>query len=204
MYFYAINLARSLERRAHIVTQLTKAGVPYEIVDALDVREMDLGDISMVDPAFAATTPRPGEVGCALSHLKAYRKILDDGLEVACVLEDDVVLPADLGKLAAAIAPYMSGAEITLLNFHSHEPLRVTRAGAVELPSSRRLVVVADAGQAGSGAAFLITREACARMVKTGLPAKAVADSWGHFHSEGAIDRLRCVVPMPVVQSPTF
>ena len=205
MQTYVINLARSPDRRAHIAAQLGKAQVDYQIVAAVDGRELDLSDTRLVDPAFArANTARPGIVGCSLSHLEAYRRIIDDDLQSACVLEDDVVLPGDLGILADEIASRMSGAEIVLLNFHSQEPCRITRATAARLPSSRLLAQIVDAGQAASAAGYLITRAACERMVKTILPVRAVADDWGFFYREGAIDSLRCVVPMPVMQSPAL
>ena len=66
----------------------------------------------------------------------------------ACILEDDVVIPKDLGVLTDAIAQHMRGADIVLLNFQSHGPCRITKTGAVELPSSRLLVRVVDEGQA--------------------------------------------------------
>jgi glycosyl transferase family 25 len=187
------------------MAQLGKTQINYEIVNAVDGRDLDLSDTQVVAPVFAATiTAHPGVVGCALSHLEAYRRILNDGLEIACILEDDVVLPTDLGALIDKITPQMSGAEVVLLNFHSREPCRITKLGAAQLSSSRLLVHVADRGQAESTAGYLITRAACARMVKTVLPVRTAADSWGFFCREGAIDRLRCVVPMPVVQSPAL
>ena len=205
MQAYVINLARSPDRRAHITAQLDKTRVNYEFVDAIDGRDLNLADSQIVDPMFARTgAARPGVVGCTLSHLEVYRKILDAGLERACILEDDVVLPADLSVLTDAIAPYMTGAEVILLNFHSREPCRITKVGAVALPSGRLLGQIVDYGQMGSAAAYLITAEACARMVKTVLPMKTVADDWAFFCRMGAIDRLRCVVPMPVVQSLVF
>lgn len=202
MQTYVINLARSADRRAHIITQLRKAQVNYEIVNAVDGRDLDLSDVRVVDPVFAAANmAHPGVVGCALSHLEVYRRILHDGLEIACILEDDVVLPSDLGSLTGAIAPYMTGAEVVLLNFQSYEPCRITKAGAVELPSSCLLVQIADENQALGAGGYLITRQACARMVKTLLPARSVADDWAFFRREGAIDCVRCVVPMPIIQS---
>jgi glycosyl transferase family 25 len=205
MQAYVINLARSPDRRAHITAQLGKTQVNYKIVNAVDGRDLDLSDTRVVDPAFAAANvTHLGVVGCALSHLEVYRRILDDGLEIACILEDDVVLPKDLGILIDAITGHMRGAEVVLLNFQSPEPFRITKAGAAQLPSSRLLVHVVDEDQAESTGGYLITREACARMVKTVLPVRTVADSWALFHREGAIDRLRCVVPMPVVQSPVL
>ena len=202
MQAYVINLARSADRRAHILTQLRKTHVDYEIVKAVDGRDLDLSDVQVVDPVFAAANvAHPGVVGCALSHLKVYQRILDDGLEVACILEDDVVLPSDLGVLTDAITPHMTGAEVVLLNFQSYEPCRITSAGAVELPSSRLLVQFADEYQALGTGSYLITRQACARMVKTLLPARTVADDWVFFRKEGAIDCMRCVAPMPIIQS---
>jgi glycosyl transferase family 25 len=205
MQAYVVNLARSPDRRAHIMAQLAKTQVQYEIVDAVDGRDLDLEDTRLFDPAVVGTsTYRPGAAGCALSHLKVYRRVLDDGLEKALVLEDDILLPADLGALADAIAQHMRGAEIVLLNFHSHEPCRITKAGSVPLPSSRLLAHVVDEGQPSSTGGYLITREACARMVMTALPLRAQPDDWGFFHREGAIDRVKCVVPMPVANSVTL
>lgn len=205
MQTYVINLTRSTDRRAHIMAQLGKTRVQYEIINGVDGRDLDLTDTRIVDPVFAGKSAAgPGVIGCALSHLEVYRKVLDDDLDIACVLEDDVVLPADLGVLTDAIAPHMRGAEVVLLNFHSYKPCRVTKSGAVQLPSSRLLVRVVDEGQAASTGGYLITREACARMVKNGPSVRTIADDWDSFCREGAIDRLRCVVPMPIVQSPDF
>jgi len=33
----------------------------------------------------------PGEVGCALSHMKAYENLIHSGEEYALILEDDVI-----------------------------------------------------------------------------------------------------------------
>src|SRR5215467_4672455 len=183
MQAYVINLARSSERRAHIVDQLSRTQINYEIVNAVDGRDLDLSDTRIVDPAFAATSAAyPGAVGCALSHLQVYRRILGDGLERACILEDDVMLPADFGVLTDTIARHMRGAEVVLLNFQSQGPCLITKTGAVQLPSSRLLVQFVDEGQAASTGGYLITREACARMVKTVLPLRAQPDDWAFYH----------------------
>ena len=36
--------------------------------------------------------PTDGEIGCALSHMDVYKRILDEKIPFACILEDDVVL----------------------------------------------------------------------------------------------------------------
>jgi GR25 family glycosyltransferase involved in LPS biosynthesis len=195
-----------------MIAQLDKTKVHYEIVDAVDVRDLDLSDTQLFDPSVNGTSEfanrfRAGSAGSALSHLEVYRRVLDDGLERALVLEDDVTLPADLGALLDAIAQHISGAEVVLLNFHSFEPCQITKAGSETLPSSRLLVQIVDKGigkgkgEPNSGGAYLITREACERMVRTVIPVRADCDDWPFFYRQGAIDSVRCVVPMPVTNS---
>jgi glycosyl transferase family 25 len=205
MQAYVVSLARSPDRRAHIMSELHKTGVHYEIVDAVDGRDLDLSDTRLFDPRVVGTsTFRPGAAGAALSHLKVYRRVLDEGLDLALILEDDVVLPKDLNALIDATAPYMAGAEVVLLNFHSNDPCRITKANRIPLPSSRLLVHVVDEGQLSSGGSYLITREACERMARTVLPVRVQLDDWGYFRKEGTLDRVRCVVPMAVTNNMTL
>jgi glycosyl transferase family 25 len=204
VHAYVINLARSTARRAHIVTELDGTGVDYELVPAVDGRELNLCDSAIIDPAFLEHEFPAGSAGAALSHLSVYRKILSDGFDFALVLEDDVLVPADLNTLAEAVSRHLNGAEIALLNFHSAEPCRMSRAGVVRLTCGRLLALPIDVSQPQSGAAYVITREACERMVMQATPIRVLADSWWHFYREGQIDRVRCVVPLAVEKSGRF
>jgi glycosyl transferase, family 25 len=210
---YVINLARSLDRRAYITTELKKTGLEYEIVTAVDGRDLDLSDATIVDPSLPYLDPSlpvvdaglaAGTAGAALSHLSVYRKIIADGLDAALVLEDDVVAPADLGRIADAVAGEMTGAEVALLSVDSPEPCKMSRAGSVPLPSARVLALPIDVRQPRSAAAYVITREACERMVKCLPPVRVQADTWWFFYGEGLLDRVRCVAPLPVHKNPRF
>lgn len=199
MYAYVINLARSTDRRTHITAELKKTGIKYEIITAVDGRDLDLDDRAVIDPAMFTMTQFPsGAVGAALSHLSVYEKVIADELDGALVLEDDVTLPADLESLADAVAAQLSGAEVALLSVDSFDTSRMSREGSVRLPSSRRLALPIDITQLRSGGAYIITREACERMAKFVLPVRVNADDWWFFYREGALDRVRCVVPLSV------
>ena len=96
MHVYIINLARSPDRREYMVTQLVNTGLSYEVVDGIDGRRLDFDNSEtarlvapsvLVDKSLLA-----GEIGCAMSHLRVYEKILSDGHDYALVLEDDVTL----------------------------------------------------------------------------------------------------------------
>jgi glycosyl transferase family 25 len=204
VHAYVINLARSVDRRSHITAGLEKAGVDYEIVTAVDGQQLDLHDTANIDPSFLEISHSAGAAGCALSHISVYRKIIADGLDVALVLEDDIIVPADLVSLAEDAAAQLTGAEVALLTFDSPGPCRVSREGAVQLPSGRQLALPLDVSQPRSTAAYVITREACERMVKGAVPIRVMADAWWSFYREGLLDRVRCVVPLSVPKSAKY
>ena len=123
MYAYVINLTRSPDRRAHIVGELQRTGLDYEIVPAVDGQTLDLKRSALIDPSLGSRCPFPlGAAGCALSHFKTYQKVLEDGRDHALILEDDVRLPADLSDLVDDVAGHLTGAEVALLNFASYPP----------------------------------------------------------------------------------
>jgi glycosyl transferase, family 25 len=184
---------------------LTRSGMDYEVITAIDERELDLRDHRIVHPSYLGRSEfRTGRVGNALSHLCVYRKILEDGLERGLVLEDDVTLVPELLEVVDALGNYLVGAEVALLNFDSREPCELSLEGLVHLPATRTLVLPIDISQPLSAAAYVITREACKRMSETVLPIRSNADDWNFWFSQGALDRVRCIVPLAVVKDPSF
>ena len=92
-----INLARSPERLAAIASQLDTIGVPFERIDALDGKTLSDDFIEEVSPAQIVSKSyhralSKAEVACSLSHKRAWQQIIDDDLDFAIVLEDDVEL----------------------------------------------------------------------------------------------------------------
>lgn len=208
MHAYVINLKRAVIRREHMVAQLSRSGVSYQFVEAHEGRELDLDDPRVVDPSVLADgTLSPGGVGCALSHLDAYRMIVEDGRQRALVLEDDAVLPPGLDGVVEEIAAGMTGAEIVVLRVvarYGTAPLQCSTWGARTLRTSRRVVHPYHIEHMLSAGAYLVTREAAERMAEVILPVRAHADLWAHFHALGAIDSVRCVVPALVPAEPRF
>jgi glycosyl transferase family 25 len=190
---------------------LKKTGIDYEIIAAVDGHDLDLSDPAVVDPSMPFIDPSlplvdiglaAGTAGAALSHLSIYRKIIADGLDVALVLEDDLILPADLGSLVDTVAGQLAGAEVVLLSVDCPDPFKVSTEGSIQLPKSRLLALPVDIRQPRSAGAYIVTREACERMVKRLQPVRVQADAWWFFYREGLVDRVRCVVPLPVFKDP--
>lgn len=199
MYAYVINLDRSADRRKHMIAELEKSGLDYEFVSACDGRDLDPNDLGVITTELFTKSPFPANHGAtALSHIRCYERMIAHGRDAALVLEDDVLLPADVNALTDAVAGQLKASEVALLSFTNPEPMKMATEGAVRLPRGRTLVLPIDPWQLASGSAYVITREACERMIKSLVPVRACADEWGYFYREGLLDGVRCVVPATV------
>lgn len=92
-----ISLQDAAERRAMVSKQLEALGLSFQFFDAIDGRSgLPAAYESQVDrPGTELYFGRPmsdGEYACALSHLAVYRKIIEEKLPGAIVLEDDAIL----------------------------------------------------------------------------------------------------------------
>jgi len=205
MYAYVINLDRSPDRRKHMIAELEKAGLDYEFVSACDGRDLDPNDPAVITPELLAKSPFPANHGAtALSHLRCYERMIAHGRDVTLVLEDDILLPADVNALTDAVAAHLMGSQVALLSFTYPEPMKMAREGALRLPHGRTLVLPIDPWQLASGSAYVITREACERMIKSLVPVRACPDEWGYFYHEGLLDGVRCVVPATISDASQF
>jgi glycosyl transferase, family 25 len=92
---YVINLKHDLARRNHTTTQLNDLGIHFSIIDAVDGNQYsneeiyNNNDFEVWKCGALSRYLLKGEIGCALSHLRIYKKIIDEDIEMACILEDD-------------------------------------------------------------------------------------------------------------------
>jgi GR25 family glycosyltransferase involved in LPS biosynthesis len=112
-----IHLARAEDRRNQVASLRAALSCPTEVVWAVDARSPDM----MTVPQLAEHVPallsplypyalRHTEVACFHSHRKCWQQIVDEGLEVALILEDDialdpVVFPAALRLALSVLQP---------------------------------------------------------------------------------------------------
>lgn len=97
--FY-INLDKRPDRNAQILEQLSALNLSAERVSAVNGGDLSEPEKSFVNREnFLLNTKHHisnGEIGCAMSHRLIWQKMLDDNLDYALILEDDVVLDKSL------------------------------------------------------------------------------------------------------------
>ncbi|WP_323660372.1 glycosyltransferase family 25 protein [Pectobacterium versatile] len=96
MKTFVVNLERDKNKKDQIQDECRKAKLDYEIISAVDGRELSHNELSSKVHHISINYLSKGEIGCALSHQKIYKKIVDDDIDYALILEDDVEIPQDI------------------------------------------------------------------------------------------------------------
>lgn len=181
MKSFLINLDRDVERLKAADAQLKRLGIPYERVSAVSGRDLDMETRKKSVNRFrwwcAVGRPtRLGEIGCAMSHYKIYRRITDEKMPLACVLEDDVILderfPAVLKTVEFFVDP--SRPQVVLLSNHT------------AFKSSTSCVLPAKKDMYTEG--YVITALAAKALSSVNWPMQTPCDHWGRWVKRGVIE----------------
>lgn len=110
-----VNLDRDVERLDATRALFSSAGLDFERVRAVDALAMAPEALHSACPRIRfylanARRVRAGEIGCALSHKKAWQMVVERNLPLAAVFEDDIladmeILKAHLGDIEAMDDP---------------------------------------------------------------------------------------------------
>ena len=202
MKVLVINLPRSHQRRQGMIEQLSRLELDWKLVEGVDGLSLTKCELaSSCDPISFAQKGHyltPGAIGCALSHQKALQLVLSEGAEMACILEDDLVLPENFPDILREVETQITNSEVILLYWLSFEKQHFIRQSAVQLKTTHFLVESCNSHKLLSGVGYILTRQSAERMIKANQPIRVTADSWGYFLSSGALERIRCLVPSPI------
>lgn len=89
-----VSLKNALERRAHINKQFMTQKIEFQYFDAIEPHQIDetLKNTGIELKNCALTK---GEIGCFLSHLSLWKKIIDNNLPYMAIFEDDIYLGSE-------------------------------------------------------------------------------------------------------------
>lgn len=184
---WVVNLARSPERRIFMAEQLEALGLPFEIVPAVDGRELSAAAMAEVYSPERARQRlgrelAAGEVGCALSHLRLFQRLLDDDLESALILEDDAVLLPGLAEVLTRRDELPAGWELVLL-YHSEGRYSYWHRKPLSTGHELRRFVRSPYSTVG----YLITQAAARKILALAYPLHVPIDHWTGGHEASGI-----------------
>ena len=106
---FVINLDKSPERMSRIAKRLDELFIPFERISGVYGAELSQEEIAQYycPKLNKKNYRRPlglGEIGCYISHIKAWQTIVDRELSCGLVLEDDIVIEEGLAELTKELA----------------------------------------------------------------------------------------------------
>lgn len=124
---FVINLDKSTERMAKISKRLDELEIPFERMPAVYGADLSQEEIDKYycPELNKKNYRRPlglGEIGCYISHIKAWKAIIDRGLSCALILEDDIVIDESLGQLIKTMSKFSDSFDIVKLYSKNNEP----------------------------------------------------------------------------------
>ncbi|MDR0534216.1 MAG: glycosyltransferase family 25 protein [Verrucomicrobiales bacterium] len=191
---FVVNMPSAADRREQITRQLNSLDYPFEFFPAVDGRALSAEEIEINYDRKRALRESTGltlpEIGCALSHIGIYRKMVDEGIGHALILEDDArlepVVPAMVEKLREH---YVEGQPAVVLL--SHVPKYLKR-DSVALAENR--VLVNPYGSCSGAYGYFITLAGARVLSRELWPVWVVSDHWLKIH-EWRMVSIKAVVP---------
>ena len=181
---YVISLKRSVERRNHAIDQLNSLKVPFQIIEAVDGYELSdqeiQTNIDFGQRKFGSRSRHPwrGVIGCVLSHFKVYLKMIEENIQAACILEDDIDLKKDFKNYLNYENLEHIDWDIFYLGHHSKYSKREAHSkDKIELKIPNYTAGVPIEQPMGSYG-YIIKKNAAAEILKYGYPIRKPLDQY--------------------------
>lgn len=92
---FVINMKRSSDRLQYMRNHLASRGIEWSRFEAVDGNKLDNQEIKQEIGFLCQTFCTPGMIGCALSHKRIWEKVLEENLNNALIMEDDIIISND-------------------------------------------------------------------------------------------------------------
>jgi GR25 family glycosyltransferase involved in LPS biosynthesis len=194
---YVINLAKDTARMASMAAQLSAQGLVFERVEAVVGTDITAVQRRAVYSGFwfrvfHGRNATSNELGCTLSHRKAWQLMLDRGQDWAVFFEDDVLFAETFSSELFSIE--LATRDYDMVQFHSFE----TPEYFVEQCEAISFKIGLYRGSHASAAAYILRSAGAQKMLKGGR-VWINADKWVWAT---ALYGLTCCAIYPFLISP--
>lgn len=194
MKIFVISLKSSSERRALITKNLNELGLEFEILDAIDGRSLTESEIVLSTRALNYAVER-GEIGCSLSHLSVYARMIAMDISDALVLEDDAIPSPELPEILRALEAKHSDKPLVTVLTKIDQYIAAPEQQLSDNHCIHRFIE-------GTGAyGYIINKTAARKLIEFLYPVWLVSDRW-QFIKENNICDIQCIIPYVISHPP--
>ena len=187
---FFVNLDRSTDRLSKFLKLNGCFAADLRRVSAVEGKNVQRPPVDNEGYALrnSVATPRAGEIGCYLSHLKAYEALLATDHEWAIIMEDDCSFSEGAIEAIEAIAAKDDWDVVKLFHFHRGTPINVRRLTA-------QYSLCVQLTRTTSSACYMIRRKAALRYLES---LKEIREPIDHAIDRPWIDNLRIRATRPM------
>ncbi len=162
-----INLLKDTDKKTKIKAQLSALNLNYCFFEAVDGSKLSATKIDQIYDRRATRKSRKrdlssGEIGCALSHIGIYKKILADNIDYAIILEDDALIGADFVQTINNIKHLPKDWELFLLGWQNS---RLCYAKCQSHQNFSGFSIIKPMSMFGGTYAYIINQKGCEKML---------------------------------------
>ena len=179
---YIVNLKKDKNRRENIIKELIKQNIKnYEIIDAIDGNKLNKNELNLVtfknknhlNPWNSKMSP--SQIGCALSHIKIYKRFIETKFNIALILEDDAIF----------LNNFSNNLKYFIINNFKYKKQIVLLSELKEFYrkplDSKDDYEIVDVTNAFFTHAYMINKEAAKSIISFNYPVKTIADNFVLF-----------------------
>lgn len=183
---FVVNLATATQRREAMQALLAQHQLTATWLDAVDGRLIPEAELAQhFDAERAELEYGPmvrGEIGTSLSHVNIYRQMVEQQIQYAVVLEDDVELAPDFCQVLSQLPDAVAWSEPAMVQLTYVERAYTKSA---QMLGERRLMRPHGGVWLTSG--YFITLAAAQNLLHALYPVWTVADHWRNFEAKGLL-----------------
>ena len=193
MKVFAINLASQTEKKAHILNECARHGIDVEIFDAINGKELSEKELQEQVYDYPACHLTRGEIGCALSHISIYQRMVEERHPLALILEDDAILGENITSVLQAIKTIENDDNVQPRAYLLSPSLTHLDSFKKQLNQQHTLNRVVNAHFTY---AYVLNLAAAKALASFLMPVRYEADRWAVFQQMGLVE-IHCIVPAP-------
>lgn len=200
LHIYIISLASDITRRQKIESLLVGSNLSYEFVDAVygkDLTETQLSSLNLQSVQIRLKRNLAlSEIGCTLSHLKAFKDIVHKNIQWACILEDDAIFDSAFIDFIHRVKSYQDLKTSNLYMLGGQDGLPASKFIAksffskVVLGGSVFHKTILSHQYIFRTCCYLINIDMARSLLNLSNKEFFVADDWFFFHKLGIVDDI--------------
>lgn len=174
MKAFVINLSWEVEKKQRIIDECERVGLDVEIYNAVDGGSLSEPFLRENVFDYGNNFLTKGEIGCSLSHINLYKRIVDENVPFALIMEDDATFDSELVRFLSAFdnSKYINGGIYLLTGDVSYVENRSSKLSTFKIHQVR---------SATRTTGYVITNCAAREMLKILLPVRFEADMYEVF-----------------------